>query len=167
MGVVNSIGMYCLCWKRGCQAEPHCFVPYRATVFLEMKGDHDQEVFLHVLTFVWEVCTLVPCLLHVLDDTSFFSAQIRSFLSVQIRSSTSLTALVRSWKWRTRNILLFWKFDRLYQSANNFKSGFICHWICSLLYLIHARPVIGWYFNPILPAFKYIPDPGRRILPPS
>ena len=57
-----------------------------AAVSLEIKGG--KELFFHALTFVWEVCTLVPCLLHALGE--------RSFISVQIKSSLTALVIVRS-----------------------------------------------------------------------
>ena len=42
----------------------------RVAVSLEIKSD--KLVFFHALTFVWKVCTLVPCWLYVLGGSSFF-----------------------------------------------------------------------------------------------
>ena len=43
----------------------------RTSVSLEIKGG--KAVFFHAFTFVWEVCTSVPCSLHVSAESSFFS----------------------------------------------------------------------------------------------
>ena len=64
----------------------HVECTVRAAVSLEIKGG--KELFFHALTFVWEVCTLVPCLLHALGE--------RSFISVQIKSSLTALVIVRS-----------------------------------------------------------------------
>ena len=53
--------------------------PVPAAVSLEIRCGN--VPFFHASTFVWEVCTLVPCSLHVLGGSSFLSVQIRSSLT--------------------------------------------------------------------------------------
>ena len=59
---------------------------YLVNFSLEIKCG--KVLFFRALTFVWELCTLLPCLLHVLGGSSF--------LSVQIRSSLTALVIVRS-----------------------------------------------------------------------